>query len=835
MTTEAVVHAPNPPSGARMLIVALLVPIALIAVIFWLQAEYSRGEQLRLNVRASYDRRIEVAELLSDMRFAESSQRAYVITGDREFRERYFAVRKQVDSDLARLGDLFADSPEQLQRLTRLKAISAAKFAEMAQVVQLNDRVDPAAAQAHIRQGEGKRLMADFQRMATQVAAAEDKVRANRVIVFTARTAYIQRAMWAIVAVATLVLIFALITLWRLRQSQFRTELRAFEAAERNETILDSTVDAILILNPSGTIETINRAAIRMLGYRPEELSRRDIGVLTDIAPGTGSFHQRVGLVDGTLRSSFLTDRKIRHRDGQYLSVEIALGVMSLPDGDHIVASVRDISERKRVEQLKDEFISMVSHELRTPLTSIVGALGLLGADAGGALSPQAARLVEIAGNNSRRLIRLINDMLDVDRMDSGKLRLSMRLTDLRDVILRACDGNEGLAKAYRAEIRCDIPETALTVSGDEERLIQVITNLTSNALKVTPNGGLVTIGVERSDDGRRFIVHVDDTGPGVPEEFRSRIFGRFERAATDEGSAGTGLGLAIAREIVTRHGGEIWFADRAEGGSRFAFSIPAARTVQLAGDIDGDAKILILDSDVAVARALKTFLTYEGYEARVVQTAAAARSALEQNGFGVLLLDMALKEDDAFALARELRQHDGPDKLSILMMTATDGERLDASVQLDLVDWIEKPIDPHRLKSAIRTAIRQGGIERPTVLHLDDDEDTLDVTATALEGEVTMLKATTLQEARELLRLSPPHLAIIDVNLKEGSGLDLLPELSDREGAAIPTIVYSAHDVATDIAGSVDAVLTKSSSSLPDLKATIRRVVAARHQGEQE
>jgi DNA-binding response OmpR family regulator len=193
----------------------------------------------------------------------------------------------------------------------------------------------------------------------------------------------------------------------------------------------------------------------------------------------------------------------------------------------------------------------------------------------------------------------------------------------------------------------------------------------------------------------------------------------------------------------------------------------------------------------------------------------------------------MALDDADALDFAREVRRHEGPETLSILMIApASDA---DAPLALDLVDWIDKPVDGVRLKAAIAAAFRQPNGDRPVVLHLDDDQDTLEITASALRGQAYMLKARTLSEACALLEVETPHLAILDMHLEEGYGLDLLPYLFDSDGVAIPTIIYSAHDIDPRFQQQVSAVLTKSRTSLPDLKATVRRIIAAKEadQGE--
>jgi PAS domain S-box-containing protein len=820
---------PAPPRLLPFLLLALLVPLALANVMFWFDGEYVRWNSLREDAAQSFDRRMQLIDLLSDMQAAETSQRGYVITGDQDFRDAYQTSRGQSLQSLADIDAQYAGAPETRAALSKMRRTAEAKFAEMDAVLAIYSRSGPAAAQKRVSDGEGKRLMSSVRAQMDRVIAEEEKVGAERVRVYDSRTKRLQRVMWILVMLVSLLLACALYVLWRQKIAQHKAELREYDGAKRNETILDSTIDAIVIVNPSGTIEMINRAASDMLGYDSASLSRRDFDVISDIAPGGGSFSERIGLAEGRLRTPYWPARHVRHRTGRLLPVDIALGVMPLPDGDHIVVSFRDIAERQRIERLKDDLISTVSHELRTPLTSIVGALGLLRLDPAKRLHEESASLVAIAENNAQRLIRLINDMLDVDRIDSGKLRMAMAPIDLRQVVLRARDDNGGLARSADLTLDSSVPDQAMMVQGDEDRLLQVVTNLLSNAVKATPAGRHVRVGVTRSHDGRRATIYVDDEGPGIPEEFRSRIFGRFERASNDERAPGTGLGLAIAREIVAQHGGELWFEDRPEGGARFAFSLAVTAPAATSHDIAHDAQILICESNPAIARTLQSQLSEEGYACRIVTNARDARTAIQANGFSVLLLDMALDDVDAFQFAREMRRLEGPEHLSILMVSPQEGDG-SGPVSLDLVDWIDKPVDPGRLKAAVTASFRNSGVDRPTVLHLDDDQDTLEITASALKGAAYILKASTLAEARELLRVETPHLAILDVHLELGTGLDLLPDLVDDKGVAIPTIIYSAHDVDIEIAGQIDAVLVKSRTSLPDLKATVRRVVATRH-----
>lgn len=814
------------PSALRFLSFALIGPLLLIALLIWLNAEYRSAEALRERVAASFQRRLELVELLSTLKDAETAQRGFLLTGgDAAFLGPYTPARRRV-AVMMRAAHDGARGGLGAPQLSRIEALIAAKFVEMDATIASLRSGDRDEGLRRVRTGAGKRLMDELRRAVGARIAHEDAATRAARDRFEARRRSSQLLAIGI-GVLTLVLVTGwLFAGWRLRRARYDASVAAYEAAERNQTVLDSTVDAMLILNPSGSIEAVNRAATELLGYDASALERRDIAVVIDLAPGEGSFHQRVGLVDGHLRQRFLPDRAARHRDGHLVPVDVAMGAMVVPSGDHLVVSLRDISERKRLEQLKDDLMSTVSHELRTPLTSIVGSLGLLRAGSAGALPDAAARLVGIAENNSRRLIRLINDMLDIDRIETGTLEMVREPTDLRTIVERAAHGGEGIAAAKGVRIVVATPPAPVIVAGDADRLLQVLTNLLSNAVRFTPEGRAVTITL--ASDGERATVTVDDEGPGVPAEFRSRIFGRFERAAGEGGQlGGAGLGLAISREIIARHDGRIWFEDAPGGGARFAITLDAMRPAHMMES--GSARVLICEQDAELAGRLIAMAVREGCAYELATSTSAARAALARSTFDALLIDLHLPEEGGLVFARAVRDGASSAQASIIVVAANAFDDGDALSPLDVIDWIDKPGDADRLGDALRRALARGTTRRPTVLHLDDDEDLLQVVAAGLEPEVQILTATSLAAARAILETTSPDAAILDLRLAEGSGLDLIPFLVDSDGLAIPTIIYSAQDVSAELADKVDAVLVKARGSMPDLKATLRRVINAR------
>jgi len=353
-------------------------------------------------------------------------------------------------------------------------------------------------------------------------------------------------------------------------QKQAEQELNQFKST------LDRTLDCVFMFDA----ETLrffyaNEGALRQVGYTREELlAMHPYDIKPDITPD-----QFVALIAPLLaghKASLTLETVHRHKNGQQIPVEIFLQYIAPADEPaRFVAIVRDITERKRVERMKGEFVSTVSHELRTPLTAISGALGLLCGGALGKLAPQAQEMIDIAYRNSQRLNHLINDLLDIEKLAVGKVHFDMRPQPLMPLVEQALEANRayGAARRVSLTLTARLPDAEVRV--DSQRLMQVLCNLLSNAIKYSPEDGTVEVSVERRGGAAR--VTVADRGPGVPAQFRPRMFQKFSQADSSDTrqKGGTGLGLAISKELVERMGGRIGF-DSAEGdGARFFFELP--------------------------------------------------------------------------------------------------------------------------------------------------------------------------------------------------------------------------------------------------------------------
>jgi PAS domain S-box-containing protein len=242
-----------------------------------------------------------------------------------------------------------------------------------------------------------------------------------------------------------------------------------------------------------------------------------------------------------------------------------------------LVEIARDITESKRQEQLKDEFVATVSHELRTPLTSIMGAIGLLVGNGVGALPEKVMRMLGVAQANCRRLMSIVNDILDMEKIEAGKMAFDYKRVEVRALLDQAIQANQAMAAQHSVCVRLDEASVECEVVTDPDRLTQVITNLLSNAIKFSPLDTDVIVGVERSAD--RACIKIRDYGPGIPEDYKERIFEKFVQVeATDNRRrGGTGLGLSIAMQIVSRLDGEIGFEAAPGGGTIFKILLTCA------------------------------------------------------------------------------------------------------------------------------------------------------------------------------------------------------------------------------------------------------------------
>jgi PAS domain S-box-containing protein len=369
----------------------------------------------------------------------------------------------------------------------------------------------------------------------------------------------------------------------RERALQERKQARASlqRLSHQNALILNSAGEGIYGLNCQGRTTFVNPAAARMLGYEVEELTDQLMHIIVNHSKPDGtSYLLEESPIYATLQNGavqYISDEIFWRRDESSFPVEY----VSTPirEKGKIVGAVvifKDITERQIVEKMKDEFVSVVSHELRTPLTSIRTTLGLLARGLLNAQPAKSQRMLEIAFSNTNRLVRLINDILDIERIKFGEVAMEKQTCNAADLMIQAVDVMRAMAE--KAEVNLCVTPVAFPLWADPDRIIQTLTNLLSNAIKFSPQDAKIWLTATVQDN--QIMFRVKDQGRGIPEDMLETIFDRFQQidASNSRYQGGTGLGLAICRSIVQQHGGQIWAESTLNEGSCFYFTLSIPR-----------------------------------------------------------------------------------------------------------------------------------------------------------------------------------------------------------------------------------------------------------------
>lgn len=354
------------------------------------------------------------------------------------------------------------------------------------------------------------------------------------------------------------------------------------EAKQREKSLIDHSLDVICSLDANGKFTAANPACQSNFGYGEEDImgvNLRSILVEEDLENFNASLSKAMS---GTAETKL--ESRIRQKDGTV--VDILWSIHWVQSEKSFFCVGHDITARKEVERLKQQFMAMVSHDLRTPLATIGNYFEMLGEGLFGELNDRGEHLLKVAESNSNRMLCLINDLLDLEKAEFGGLNLDCSAQNLQDLLDQSVKSVNSLA--FRKQVRIELNPTDLIVLVDTSRIFQVLVNLFSNAIKFSNKGGVIEVKAEQKDN--MAIICVADQGRGVPEHLKEAIFERFQQVeiadAADKG--GSGLGLAICKAIVELHGGKIRVENNSGMGSTFSFSLPLAEKKSTDGYILG-------------------------------------------------------------------------------------------------------------------------------------------------------------------------------------------------------------------------------------------------------
>ena len=574
---------------------------------------------------------------------------------------------------------------------------------------------------------------------------------------------------------------------------------------------LETIPAALMIFNVDGSVRLRNRAAADVFGIEPQtpELRRNYWGRFKRIAKDGTPIPQDQWISARALRGETARNEEleIHHPDGRVFPI-LASGAPLRNELGHVAGEVvafQDISRLREVDRLKDEFVSIVSHELRTPLTSIRGAVQLVLDDAKSVPDEEHRHLLQIALNNCERLVRIINDILDVSKIESGNLSLRKKAVNVTDLVRQAVDVVDNPARTADVTLEVNMPANIRPVMVDPDRIVQALVNLLSNAVKFAPKQSAVTVSVSGSE--HMVTIAVADHGEGIAPENLNRLFQKFQQvdSSSSRRKGGTGLGLAITKALVEQHGGRIFVDSELNKGTRFSFTLPAATPEEAASvapvlaNEDGSARfvvrrVLIVDDDDDFRSLMRTQLSNAGY---VVLDARDAESAIQIARTAhpdVITVDLLMPGIDGWSFIDRLRQEEGLAHIPIVVVSGAADAKTVATLPID-VSVVAKGEGHDRLLREVSLAL--AGRRGATILVAEDDADLRRVLTTSLtRNGHRVIPVRDGAEALAAIERDQVDLVVLDLVMPNIDGFEVLARLKEnRKGVSIPVVVVSGAD----------------------------------------
>jgi PAS domain S-box-containing protein len=607
--------------------------------------------------------------------------------------------------------------------------------------------------------------------------------------------------------------------------------------AQRFSLFLEATPDAILEIDEQGRIVLANAEATRMFQYTHDELRQLRVEDLMPERFRHGHLYHR----DGYSKSPMRRPMGVGHglyalrKDRAEFAVDIDLSPMSGSAAGHVLCVIRDVSERRSAEEkirmlnqhlerrsselalanaelsirnreveranrLKSEFLASMSHELRTPLNTILGFSELLSEEGVGALNEKQKRFVSHIRRDAQHLLELINDILDLSKIEAGRLELHLEEFPMAVAVAEVLTSIRPLAANKGLTLDTDV-DTRIVVNADRVRFKEILYNLLSNAIKFTPSGGRVWIESFAETDAVRLMV--GDTGIGIAVEDQTAIFESFRQAsATTKGvREGTGLGLAITKRLVEHHGGRIWVESELGRGSRFYFTLPIAGVEAIEEPMGAPSEsvlsrplALITSHQSALREQLGEWLGEESYRTAAAASGADAVQKAKELNPQLILLDMDVPGRSGWETLHDLKTAPELASIPVAIISSTDEQKMGSA--LGAVACLTKPVTHQALTQMLRTVLKQQNAVH--VLIVDDDPETRHLVSEtiSMDGH-TVATARNAVEALKLLSSSRFDAVILDLMLPGRNGFELLGDLrSQSQWQKLPVLVLTVKDV---------------------------------------
>ncbi len=650
--------------------------------------------------------------------------------------------------------------------------------------------------------------------------------------------------------------------------TEFRVMNQGKMLEARYRGLLESMPDAIVVVNQTGRIVLVNGQAEELFGYAHGGLLGKPVEILlparfreAHIGHRTQYFFEPKTRTMGAGLELFAA-----HANGGEFPVEISLSPVQSEEGIFAMSAIRDITDRRNLQEelrhkndeleqqnkliqqatrLKSEFLANMSHELRTPLNGIIGFSEILYDERVGPVSSEHKEYLQDILTSARHLLQLINDVLDLAKIEAGKLEFLPEQIETDILVGEVRNIVRTLAAKKRIAFRTEVDPALATLDADPRSLKQILYNYVSNALKFTPEEGKIVVRV-KPDGAGHFRIEVEDTGIGIRNEDLDRLFVEFQQldASTSKQYAGTGLGLALTKKLVEAQGGRVGVRSAPGAGSIFHAILPrvALRTAPIRRDEvvptpPGAPAILVIEDDANDRQSIASALRTAGYGVETVATGAEALVRCREQIFDAITLDMMLPDMSGRAVIEKLRERGLNQQTPVVVVTLLAHKGLIAGFQI--TDILSKPVSQGDLLSALERCRVPPGAPQP-VLVVDDDRSSLKLADKALRdlGYRTICR----QDAISALKAaSHEQLAavVLDLVMPKMSGFEFLKRFrKTKRGRATPVIVWSGKDL-TDLERrelrAVATIVRKQDHGADELIREVKSIVTRRDAGVTE
>jgi PAS domain S-box-containing protein len=596
----------------------------------------------------------------------------------------------------------------------------------------------------------------------------------------------------------------------------------------------------------------VNRAAIRNYGFSREEFLSMKI---TEIRPQEDVQSM---LAEMKKERPIIQSSERRHccKDGRVIPVRVTSHIAEVGHRTVAVVVAEDITERKQAQEIlvrskedaeratrfKDQFLSTMSHELRTPLSAILGFSELITDERYGTLNTRQRRYADNINKSGKHLLRLINDILDLSKIEAGRLELVTETVHLGNAFGEALSVIRPLADRKSQHVS-QVAENGLYVRVDATRFKQVLLNLLGNAVKFTPAGG--RIWLMASVEGDHVRIQVRDSGPGISVDEQKRIFEAFYRLPTaGEATEGTGLGLAITQRLVELHGSRLCLESETGKGSSFYFLLPIAAGAAKSTNRSGQStsfseqvlKILVVEDEPAAAEVISAYLTSAGYEVTVCHEAQQALKEAIDLQPDAITLDLFMKPTNGWDILVQLKANERTTTIPVIVVTMVDQPGMGSVLGAD--EYLVKPVEKDTLVDAVGRCIRARGStpSKQAILVVEDHDPTREIITELLQNNGYVVEtASDGAQARASVAMSSPALVILDLLLPEVSGFDLISEWrSNPDTADLPVFVLTSKDLSHDetkyLRANAEFLGHKQQDWQEDLLRQLLRVVPEHH-----